>query len=58
MINIETCPCCNGETTLLSRCSWIAPDGYTYYVKCKECNTMSGYYETKEAAVKAWNKRI
>lgn len=58
MNNIKTCPCCNGESTLRSRCSWLAPDGYTYYVQCAECKTMSGYYETENEAIKAWNKRI
>ena len=57
MNNIKTCPCCNGESTLHSRCSWLAPDGYTYYVQCEECKTMSGYYETKNKAIEAWNKR-
>lgn len=54
---IKTCPCCNGESTLRFRCSWLAPDGYTYYVQCEECKTMSGYYETKYEAIKAWNLR-
>ena len=55
---INSCPCCNGESELRSRCSWIATDGYMYYIKCKECDTMSGYYETEEDAIEAWNKRI
>lgn len=57
MNDIKTCPCCNGKSTLRSRCSWLAPDGYTYCVQCEECQTMSGYYETENEAIEAWNLR-
>lgn len=48
---LKPCPFCGSSMcqTYLS--------GEFYYVRCNRCNSTSGLADTKDAAIKAWNRR-
>ena len=67
MEELKPCPFCGGEANIIKnehpRLHRPIKNGL-YHVECCECNVMIGYdtdyggqFDTKEEAIKAWNKR-
>lgn len=51
-VKLKPCPFCGGHA-IIDGC-----DDGQWIVICKECATSSGYNETKQEAIDAWNWRI
>lgn len=47
---IKPCPLCNTEVNVICL-------GGNFKVKCNNCETSSGLYNTAQQAIDAWNKR-
>lgn len=57
MEDLKNCPFCGGKAITRRR----SPDHIMrnkYFICCSECKNKTGYYDSEEEAIKAWNKRI
>lgn len=57
MENIKSCPFCGGDSITRRR----NPDHIMrnkVFVTCTKCKNKTGYYDTEEQAIAAWNKRV
>ena len=53
MIELKPCPFCGGSAFILKSGSGdLLP-----WVTCIKCGAETGYYETVEKAIEAWNRR-
>lgn len=48
MTDLKPCPFCGGKAHIIHEGYWIMYE---------DCQSESGYYETKEEAIEAWNRR-
>lgn len=48
MTELKPCPFCGGQAHIMHEGHWIM---------CEDCQSESGYYETKEETIEAWNRR-
>ena len=53
---LKPCPFCGGKVEI-SEGVCLKIKGIAYLVHCSKCDTMSGFYGTKRAAIKHWNRR-
>lgn len=51
MYFIDTCPHCGGEAVAVLT-------GDSWYVHCPDCGCGTAFYEAKDDAVDAWNRRV
>lgn len=72
MSELKPCPFCGGDSEIKDDGYWnVEFDNLTmaetdcdikspdmYWAECEACHSLSGYYETEEEAVDAWNRRI
>jgi Lar family restriction alleviation protein len=60
--DIRPCPFCGGEAKVFRDPFFVNVDGETttdrYQVLCIDCNVSTWYYDTEQAAIDAWNKRV
>lgn len=54
---LKPCPFCGGEADILTGFT-SRIKGTAYLICCLKCDTTSGFYGTKRAAKKHWNKRV
>lgn len=54
---LKSCPFCGGEADI-SKGFTSRIKGTAYLVYCLKCDTTSGFYGTKRAAKKHWNRRV
>lgn len=45
---LKPCPFCGGEAVIFK---------YYWQVRCEECMAETSIFETREEAIKAWNRR-
>ena len=45
---LKPCPFCGGEAHFVNNDNWIA---------CGDCGAETSYFDTKEEATEAWNRR-
>lgn len=55
---LKPCPFC-GEAKLIAECNEIDDEAGEnwHYIRCANCSVTSGYYNTREIAIDAWNRR-
>jgi len=55
---LKQCPFCgtHGKLSFDDTACYHGAKG-DYYIKCSGCRARSGYYETEEEAIAAWNER-
>ncbi|MBR1602554.1 MAG: Lar family restriction alleviation protein [Synergistaceae bacterium] len=52
-IKLKPCPFCGGESKV------IGSDKYSdYCATCSKCWTTSNYFDSREKAAEAWNRRV
>lgn len=54
---LKKCPFCGGNAISRQR----RPDHIMrgkHFICCEDCKNKTGYYDSEEEAVKAWNKRV
>ena len=56
MSKLKPCQFCGGPASLY-RMPYIGGGGYGSVVECDRCWAKTGYYEIKDAAIAAWNRR-
>ena len=54
VVKLRNCPFCYERTYISLMASWDDVKK-PYYVICNACGGRSGYYYSKESAIKAWN---
>lgn len=54
MVELKPCEC----KSKVRVCTQNTPEfGNIYWIHCDNCGNDSGWYETKQQAIDAWNKR-
>lgn len=51
---LKPCPFCGGEAEITKTYAF----DYYFYVGCQRCRVETGYYDTEEEAINAWNTRV
>lgn len=54
---LKPCPFCGYPASGVSSSSGVAPRIASYWVRCRECRASTGEFNTRRAAVAAWNRR-
>lgn len=57
MTKLKRCPFCGGEALVCIK-PFIGESGRGFVVECDGCWASTGYYETEEEAIEAWNRRV
>lgn len=57
MSGIKNCPFCGGEAVSRRRRPDHIMNG-KYFICCTKCKNKTGYYNSEDEAVKAWNVRV
>ena len=58
MSELKPCPFCRGEAEFVKIGYQDRDDIISPYVFCKNCGVTTAWYETKEEAKDAWNRRV
>lgn len=56
MARTKHCPFCRGTAEPV-RMPFVNDEGFGYVVQCNGCWAKTGYYDTVEEAIAAWNSR-
>ena len=51
---LDFCPFCGGKAEITK----VYAFDYYFYVGCQHCSVETGYYDTEEEAINAWNTRV
>lgn len=53
----KPCPFCGGKAKVVWM-PYIGAEGIGLVVECNQCWAQTGYYDTREEAIDAWNRRV
>ena len=57
MKELKNCPFCGGKAISRRRRPDHIMNG-KYFISCAECKNKTGYYDSEEEAIMAWNRRV